>query len=337
MASERPVGGASVNFGQVSASAPTSTHVLRGGAPLYRELATRIGVESRYSTTPSQIHEWVMAGLLPKTPIESLGWGRGFTATPSEQLFPQLIALCRFREVTDRTDRLRMLLWLEEWQVDSSRVLQDLLVRLEFLPRRKPSEPHGMDRFSRGVQRVAPDFVRRLGIRGLKGSSAIDGVYAAGLVVFGQVVEVDRWSVELLVRAFGLDRALRDRIGETGPWLTGDLVADLRRFARMRPLTTLYDRVAVFTPDELDEIRPYARFVTLDLPLFGRALEVRFGANAFGFGGLRIVTERPELGIAVAAFFSRSRLRPQLDRLTRRFAENREQTLAIVEEADRAG
>lgn len=207
-----------------------------------------------------------------------------------------------------------------------------MLARLAFLPKREPYESRGMDALNVRMKRDAPEFVRRLGLRRVKGTRAIDGAYIATRLGFGAVVEMDRRAVALLVRASGLDRALRDRVGDTGPWLDGDVAEDLLKFARMRPLTRIYGRVASLTLDELEAIRPYARFLALDLPLFARALEVRFGRNAFGFGGLRIVRDRPEYGIAAAAFFARSRLRRELRTLAREFAQNRDSMLAIVGE-----
>jgi hypothetical protein len=322
-----------MNAGRAESDSPTSTYVPSGAAPLYRELAARIRAETRYSTTPSQVHEWVMAGLLPRTRMESLGWRRGFSSAVDERLFDQVVALCRFRQLTNRTDRLRMLLWMEDWDVDPALVQRDVLTCLNGLPKRKPREDGGMDALYAGIQRRAPGFLRRLGLRRTKRSTAVDGVFAAASLGLGAAADVERRSVALLVRAFGLDRALRDRVGDSGPWLTGDLAADLRSFARMRPLTRIYARVASLTLDELQGIRAYARFVALDLPLFARVLELRFGPNAFGFGGMRIVTGRPEHGIAVAAFFARTRLRHELKMLAALFAENRKLMLAAVDQA----
>ena len=326
----------SMNLGQANSDSETSPYVVRGEAPLYRELAVRLGAETRYTATASQIHGWVTAGLLPNTPTESLGWGRGFRAEPSEELFAQLVAVCRLREVTDRTDRLRMLLWLEGWPVDPLAIKRAVLARLAFLPRRKPSAVRGMDDLNHQAQRRAQSFVRHLGLHPIGRKTAVDGVFVAASIVIGAEVEIGQRSVELLLRAFGLDRAMSDRTHDTGPWLVGDVARDLSRLARARPLTRLYDRVATLTSVQIEEVRPYARFVALDLPLFARALEVRFGHNAFGFGGLRIVRGRPEIGIAVAAYFYRTRLRRQLDGLSRTLAENRDLMLQMVGDADGA-
>ncbi len=280
------------------------TAVRRREAPGYAELA-QAAHAAGFEVTASQVHEWVVDGLLPRT-AQQVSLGRhGFVTERAPGVTPQLLALCQLRRQTKSRHKLAVLLWAEGWPIDTERVRKAVLAWFPTDPLPAHPSDHQLDEWSRLAERMAPKLGAMLGL-GRVGPEVADGLFQGMLLMAGQGADsLDEDGAAAIERAAGMaPRARRDRLDDAGPWLTGDALDGLvvmRAFTRDR----LRSLVASATVDDLRAARPRVRFILVELPEFARMLELLGGRNFLGLGALpRLIRRAPEIALPLALFFA---------------------------------
>jgi hypothetical protein len=288
-----------------------STAVRRRDAVVYAELAGAAHDGGFPRITASQVHEWVMDGLLPPTAEQRSVGRHGFETVRLPGSENQLLALCRLRAQTKSWDRLAILLWLDNWQISNDRLRRAMLEELGD-PRElelDPASDAGLDKLDEYAKRRGPAFARRAGLGHVGPAAAADGVMAALSVTFGGT-PWDEEAAQAMERLAGLNRARTDVIGDAGPWLDGPAAPpiDLSGFAFKAP-----ELVRRATQAELDAARPRARVLVVDMPLVIHAAELGLGINIAGLGLLAGPHVTPAMAVAVSLVFGDLGLGDQLD------------------------
>ena len=301
-----------------------------GEAPAYRELA-RIAAEAGYpEVTPSRVHTWVTARLLPPTAERVSRGSRGFSSELRDGAVAQLIALAKHRRITANRHTLAVLLWLDGWDVPRDLVRSALL---SVIPRRTLSDASDevLDRLDRLAAPIASLLVRRFrpGTRGAR--VAVDAAAALIPAVHG-AYEADEYAARNLELIAQLDRGRTDRLEGTPAWLTGTARAPWRFMSRHAHPSRVRHYIRCLPAEELDRTRRHAGYLAYELPAFARAFEVRFGA---GFAGLRalamLTTRHAEIPAAVAVVVDRfPSLSRRLDLLIDGLAPQRQRRDALL-------
>ena len=211
-----------------------STAVRRRDAVVYAELAGAAHDGGFPRITASQVHGWVMDGLLPPTGEQRSAGRHGFETIRLAGAEAQLLALCRLRAQTKSRDRLAILLWLDSWPIGTDRLRRAILKEIGD-PTRVTLNTSGdetLDRMDEYARRHGPAFSRRAGLGHVGPEAAANGTMAALGVTFG-VAEWDEEAAQAIEHIAGLDRARTDIVGDAGPWLDGPAAptVDLSGFA----------------------------------------------------------------------------------------------------------
>lgn len=307
----------------VRTSRQISTSAGAGQAPVYRELAAAAHAAGHTDVSPTQIHEWVMDGLVPPTSRQVSVGRRGFTSVREPGVEEQLLALCHLRRETKSWDRLAILLWLDGWPVAADRLKSALLAELPVAPEKRRWTEKELDQLGVIADRRGPSLAQRLGIGRIGRRVAADGLYLLVSIALGTVRGVDEDAARTIERVAGMDpRARTDTIDGVGPWLTGSAAAGLDGFARAFSISRVQDLVEEATDADLAAARERARFLARDFPVMVRVLELTRGRN---FAGLRLVgrlvSRMPHLAVAMALYAEGARLADGLDELARTAAE----------------
>jgi hypothetical protein len=279
-----------------------STAVRRREAVAYAELAAAAHAAGFPKITAGQVHEWVMAGLLPATADQRSLGRHGFETLRRPGVEDQLIALCRLRQATKSWDRLAVLLWLEGWQIATDRLRRAIIEDLGDPSKLglDGSNDETLDKLDQYARRQGPRFARRAGLGHVGPTSAAEGVMAALSVTLGGALW-DEEAAQAIERVAGLTRARSDSIGDAPPWLDGPAAPsiDLSGFAFRAP-----DLVRHATQSQLEAARPCARAFAIDVPLVVHAVELGFGLNIAGLGVLARGHITPAMAVAIALFFA---------------------------------
>lgn len=290
-----------------------STAVRRREAVVYAELAGVAHDGGFPRITASQVHEWVMDGLLPPTGEQRSAGRHGFETIRLAGAEAQLLALCRLRAQTKSRDRLAILLWLDSWPIGTDRLRRAILKEIGD-PTRVTLNTSGdetLDRMDEYARRHGPAFSRRAGLGHVGPEAAANGTMAALGVTFG-VAEWDEEAAQAIEHIAGLDRARTDIVGDAGPWLDGPAApsVDLSGFA-----FRAVESVKGATESELEKARRRARPMVVDMQLVVRATELGLGLNVAGLGVLARGRLNPGMAVAIALVFGNIGLGDQLDTL----------------------
>lgn len=280
------------------------TSVRRGEPPIYRELAEAAHAAGFPKVSASQVHEWVVDGLLPPTADQRSHGRHGFVSERREAVAEQLLALCRHRTQTKSRDRLAMLLWLDGWPIPTDRLRRAVLRRWPD-PARVPIDlrtERGLDVLDRFARNFGPAILRDAGLVGLRSDDAANATYDAVGVAVG-AFGIDDEAAAQLQKILAIDPALtQTRPDPRSPDVSGLLV-------RCRRL------VQEASADDLETARPRARRLAIELPLLGRAVGLTTRRD---LGGLRLLISgfvTPEMAVGLALFYASTELGPRLDRL----------------------
>jgi len=106
----------------------------------------------------------------------------------------------------------------------------------------------------------------------------------------------DASESEILEKATGLDRARVDRMGKTGPWLTGDLGPELKQLSKSFSSVSMINVLADTTDEELIEARNELRNILSTLERASVMAEGLLGRGALGLGRVREIANLPPVG-----------------------------------------
>jgi len=317
--------GASANVRGISTAARARD------ARVYADLA-RYAVEAGYSdVTATMVHEWVVAGLLPPTADQQSAGRRGFQTVRRPGVKDQLLALCAARQRTKSWDRIRTVLWLDGWAIESNSVKRSVLATVNG-PRVSVSSEKdldALDAFARGPGQRA---TRRLGVGRLRAAHAAEGVYSALSLACGLQQSLDPESAAAIERVVGVhERSRKDALAGSSPWLEDPPEVALRGLARLFSIQRVRQSVEIATPDDLAQSRHRARFFALDLPDVIHANELCYGRN---FAGLHLLNQigraRPELGVALALHVTRIGWGDRVDELAALAAQHEHSRRGLI-------
>ncbi len=317
-------------------SAPISTAVRRREARTYADLAAAAR-EAGFDVSPSQVQEWVMAGLLPRTG-EQVSVGRhGFTTERQPGVAEQLLALCRLRQRTKSWGKLAVLLWAEGWLVNVERVRAAVLAWFPTTPLPTHPTEKQLDQWAALANRLAPKFGAVLGL-GRIGPDVSDGLYQGVLVSagLGSSYLDEEGAVAIEVAAGMAPRARTDRWNGLGPWLTGSALTGLDVLGRSYSIERLRSLTESASDAELQRARPLVRFFVLDFPDMVRVIELFKGRNFLGVGAIpRLAQSAPEIGLPLALFFAAEGLAEPMDALVQALRSTAMPVQATLDSAER--
>jgi hypothetical protein len=278
------------------------TSVRRGEPPIYRELAEAAHAAGFADVSASQVHEWVVDGLLPPTAHQRSRGRHGFVSEPREGVVEQLLALCQHRAQTKSRDRLAMLLWFDGWPIPTGRI-RCAVLRAWPDPARLASDlstERGLDILDRFAREFGPPLLRETGLLRLRRDAAANATYdAVGLAMgaFG----IDDEAAAQLQKILAIDPAITEaRPDPRSPDVYGMLV-------RCRRL------VEQASADDLETARPRARRLAIELPFMGRAAGLTTRRD---LGGLVLLISgfvTPQMALALALFFADTEIGRVLD------------------------
>ncbi len=294
-------------------------------APVYHDLATKAHEAGFPDVSPSQVHEWVMAGLLPPTARQvSLGGNRGFRTERLPGVEEQLIALCRLRHQTKSHDRLALLLWLDGWPIDSARVRDAVVAWLPQIPTRGSLTDHFLDALDEIARRRGPTMLKRLAVGRIGPRQAANGTYAAlslGLLD-AELDEEGAFAIEHIAR---LHRARSDALEGVGPWLTGPPEASLNEIARAGGLQALRATVEAASETDVEAAQRRVRALVVEFPRMVHLMELSYGRDFAGWGlAGRLAQAFPEVVTAIVLWFPKLGLTDAMDAFADVLAKNAE-------------
>lgn len=252
-------------------------------APVYHALAQMARDAGFREVTPSQVHVYAKARLLPPTAVrQSLG-NRGFASELHPQVVDQLLALCELRKLTRSHEALAVLLWADGWDVPLGIVKEALLSCLP--PARMSRSVRALDHLDRLARRSLPRLMRTMR-PGRMGDAALDAAATLAPVAYGIADPIDDVAGGNLERLGGLDRGRLDAIGSAEPWLAGPPSFAWNVMLRYAPPWRVRSYIEAADAALLDRSRAHARFLIYEIPAFARGLEAGGGR---GFGGWRFL------------------------------------------------
>jgi hypothetical protein len=264
-------------------------------------------------------------GLIPRPEPRPTKGVLGIPQVHPEGTLRQLLAVCELRRNAWRFDELRILSWWNRLWIDRDQlrislktVLQEDRDARTLRQAYNDAEQDPVEAAHLVLERdTSADFRHptiRLFLRRLGGdrNDLYTVAYTLLVLAFGGEPEWDSTDVglddplsgkhiveasprELLERALGIDRLLRDDLGN-GPWLKErpDIAADMERlrdvgaFEVLRP-ADLFDAAS---DAELDDARDRAAVLFDLLPVAAKAIETMFGRDFAGMGLFRAASQR---------------------------------------------
>jgi len=267
--------------------------------------------------TAAAVHEWVMDGLLPGTGEQASVGRHGFVTAPRAGVEPQLLALCRLRVATRSWNHLVIRLWLDEWTIATPRLKRALAALIPHWPNWRLWPPPLIDELDRLISQDGPAMLRRIGVRRVDDETALYGLRPLIALALGSGRPLDEASADAIERLAGfIPGARRDRVGGTGPWLSGPSAAGLAGSAQMFSAAGMHDLIDAASEAGLAAARPGARCLASGLPRVVRAAELLYGRNVAGLGLVgRLLEKRPDLAVLTALGVSDTPLEANLEAL----------------------
>lgn len=257
----------------------------RGGAeaPVYGSLSEAAQAAGFTEITPSRVHLFAKARLIPPTSTRrSLGI-HGFATELRPRVVEQLLALCALRRLTRSRKALAVLLWADGWDVPID-VLK-LALRSPLPSRRLRCSDRSLDEVDRLASRTLPRLKRMLR-PGRIGDAALDAAAALAPVVWALLDRIDSVSAANLERLMGFHRGRTDSLPGVKPWLSGRPSFAWNAMLRYANPSMVRDYIDGADQETLDRSQAHARFLIYELPEFVRGLEAREGS---GFGGMGFI------------------------------------------------
>lgn len=267
------------------------------------------------SLTPHALKRWRREGLLRRPEQIHRAGIEGSAARYPPGTLGQLLKVAELRRRERRFDELRFDTWWHDGWVEAGalrrslmHVLDEPLKEIRAI-RRQHTDPfdaaHAVvmaSDASRGRSPVTRLLRRRAG----SGDDVASAMVPVLVLAFGgepiwhtQDVGLDEKEadpIELVRRVIGLERASTDALEGDEPWLTElpDVVGDLEllRDSGLLELERPSELIAGTPEGELDRARRLARTLADEMPLFARALELRFDRDAGGFGVFQVTSGR---------------------------------------------
>jgi hypothetical protein len=240
-----------------------------------------------HRVTPVMLKKWRDAGLLPRPRQQSLGRGRGTVAIYPDGTSAHLLRLLTIRAEGGRFSPEQTLwrLWWEGFSIDPARVRALLETQLrEFEAWRDEwsglTPDERIERLARLERLPEPlrSFRKRMGSRAFESLSDV-----LTRVVTG---EFTTWETTIerntMLSGLGLNRAKRDRIGRSEPWLRGMLDEHLNDLARTIQPDRLRDTFTNASDDEICDARDEMQAFFGLLYTVRLTLESISGDSAFG-------------------------------------------------------
>jgi hypothetical protein len=267
-----------------------------------------------FLVTDAQLARWHRAGLLERPRVRSLGRGLGTQTLYGPNSVARLIRIAEIHEHEHRLRDVAWRLWWEDGGAISAPAREYLEAVAENLDRQRKEVLSLVERDAVGNEQAAGQMDelfrsmerdrlgwplgearRRVGVRRFPivgrimlelVSSRFDG--------FDTDPETGASDEDVLVSAFGLDRARTDKLATAEPWLEGGLGADFARLAHLIASTS-FAQLARTADPELDAARGQFREFTTTVTTAARMLQTIFGQDAFGYGmlGRLFQLERP--------------------------------------------
>jgi hypothetical protein len=263
-----------------------------------------------FEVSCSQLARWHRQGLLARPQQRALGRGKG-----TESLYPagtsnQLLALCKILRQTRLLDQAGWCLWWEGFSVDKKHWMPaiekagqrwDAAVSemseavdgddADYLL--KDSLIDDLDKLSetRTENRVIRRARKRVGKAQFSRLLRILLETAVGQFrSWDEIADTDDGEndtdAKIAERGMGISRARKDRLGNAGPWLSGDIAAHLVTLSSLFARNRLADVYKAASDEQLLQARDELRQLIRMFAGLGPLLEGIFGRHAFGFGTL---------------------------------------------------
>jgi len=236
------------------------------------------------------LKKWRDAGLLPRPEQRSLGRGKGsatvYPGGTSEQLL-RVLSIRKGQKGRFKPDHAFLRLWWEGYPVEGAHVnkyMESALERLkQWSENWKSATPDERITFTTSPDHL-PEPMRTIRRRvGRQGFDRVTSVLLRFAASDFTSWEDDEERSDFL-QGMGLDRAMRDRIGHTLPWLRGPIGNQLHGLAVAMSPASLHDALShAIESDELnqarDELQAFIGFIIATREI----LEMATGKeNAFG-------------------------------------------------------
>lgn len=250
--------------------------------------------------------------LLPR-PMRGANRGRTPTWVYPAGTDKQLLSLLGWRAHTKDPGTLRVLLWLDGFEIPTESVRNSLVRGLQAMlavfdkelanhAERQGLDPAREDFRDAALQHFASVFAAKRGPHSLPRHarvSAADRARAVELILrlfaFGEQIEPAPREADTVERVLGVaPNGRRQRVGDADPWLTGP-AEDLFDAARFVALPSALEAVRAASDADLEKARGLVATLFRYLPLMARMIGAVFGdENYAGFAGLREMDQNPE-------------------------------------------
>lgn len=285
---------------------------------LQRDDLLRAATSAGFSTmTERRMEDFRHDGLMPR-PIRVSNDGRRPVWIHPPGSDHQLVRLLRWREHTQDTDVLRVVLWIEGFPLALAavrasatavldRLSHDLEEFLEAEASRQGLDP--ADDKDTIVGAVAATMAAMRGknalprpIRVPAGERAAAVAHLLQIFGLGTQLDLAEAEAETIEKVLGVSPGRRQRVEGAEPWLTGpaSLLVGAADFVSLPRMT---EALADATDAEWEEARSPAAAFFLLLPVFARALAAMNGKQNFaGFGGHTELDSEPLFAVLLLAF-----------------------------------
>lgn len=243
-----------------------------------------------YSVSPDQLRRWHRVGILPRPKQDHLGRRGSQTVYPSGTT-DQVIEICRIQQKERRFAFIAWELWWNGFEVEPQ-VIRKFMKRsvdewekaklkisgLDTEALNSKIEASGEARFKNKVIRKAR---KRIGRKNFP--DFFKAQLAVGLGTYSKQTLEAQSDQMMVEKAFDLERAREQQIGEIRPWMNGEQLNEASKFFGQLEFSVILSNI---TDEELTQARNLSCVLNDSLVAAGQVMDKTFGKSAFAFSAI---------------------------------------------------